>query len=357
MRVVTLVGARPQFIKASMLSRALSKMNIKEFLVHSGQHYDKSISQVFFDELRIPKPSINLGVGSASHSKQTGKIMVELEAFIQAIEPVDCLIAYGDTNTTLAGALVASKLGIPIIHVEAGLRSFNMLMPEEINRIITDKLSDLLFCPTLTAVDNLNKEGITKGVYLAGDVMYDATIHFAQVAKKMSFDLKKEAFDGRPFYLTTIHRPSNTQSLAKLLYILSALNELDYPTLFPAHPRTKEVLLGTNLPRKIKLIEPVGYLKMLSLIQNANAIITDSGGLQKEAYWLKKPCITLREETEWVETLEGGWNKLVGANAGLIKRAIEEMPGEKTPQVSFGIPKEGKFASDFIAKKLLEFFC
>ena len=356
MRVLTLVGARPQFVKASMLSRAFKKQGVEEILVHSGQHYDKKISQVFFDELGIPEPSINLGVGSGSHSMQTGTIMVKLETYLQSIAAISCLLVYGDTNTTLAGALVASKLNIPLVHVEAGLRSFNPLMPEEINRVITDRLSSLLFCPTETSIDNLGSEGIKNGVFLAGDVMYDATIHFAKVARKERNDSGIHPFGSGQYYLTTIHRPSNTDNPERLLRILKVLNKLDLPILLPAHPRTKVILDQLQIPQRIKIIEPVTYLQMLMMIQESKAVITDSGGIQKESYWLKKPCITLRRETEWLETLEGGWNKLVYSDLDLIHKFLSEGPSKKSPQVPFGKPSKSTIASELIAKIMLNYF-
>jgi len=356
MRVLTVVGARPQFVKASMLSKALKKKGIEETLVHSGQHYDKKISQVFFDELGIPQPSINLGVGSASHSMQTGTIMVRLDAFLQSIHEISCLLVYGDTNTTLAGALVAAKKNIPLVHVEAGLRSFNPVMPEEINRVITDRLSSLLFCPTQTSIDNLRREGIQGGVFLAGDVMYDATIHFAKIARKGRENTSINPFGSGQYYLTTIHRPSNTDNLERLLKILDALNELDYPILFPAHPRTKVKIDQIRIPPRIKIIEPASYLQMLMMIQEAKAVITDSGGIQKESYWLRKPCVTLRTETEWLETLEGGWNKLVGSDVHLIHKFLREVPPSNFPQVPLGKPNESTIASDLIAKTMLDYF-
>lgn len=356
MRVLTLVGARPQFVKASMLSRAFRKQDVEEILVHSGQHYDKKISQVFFDELGIPQPSINLGVGSAPHSMQTGTIMVSLEAFLESIDSISCLLVYGDTNTTLAGAVVAAKMNIPLVHVEAGLRSFNSAMPEEINRVITDRLSNLLFCPTQTAIDNLSREGIDNGVYLAGDVMYDATIHFAKLALEGKEDSSINPFESGQYYLTTIHRPSNTDNPERLSSILDVLNELDCPILFPAHPRTRAILDKLQIPPRIAIIEPATYLQMLTMIQEAKAVITDSGGIQKESFWLKKPCVTLRSETEWLETLAGGWNKLVGSDLNLIHEFLSEAPSKNKSQVPFGKPNKSTIASDFIANTMSDYF-
>ena len=356
MRVLTLVGARPQFVKASMLSRALSHLEIEELLVHSGQHYDERVSQIFFEDLGIPEPITNLEIGSGSHAKQTGDIMIGLESFLKSVSPLSCLIAYGDTNTTLAGALVAAKNGIPLVHIEAGLRSGKRSMPEEINRIITDRLSALLFCPTQTALNNLAHEGIKGTSFLSGDVMYDATMHFSSLANNKKFEELSALINDQPFFLTTVHRPSNTDDMAKLHSILNALSELDHPVIFPVHPRTK-VKLGTYpLPDQIRIVPPVGYLQMLFLIQKALAVITDSGGVQKEAYWLKKPCITLRKETEWTETLEGGWNKLVGADPISIKKAVREIPSKNTPRIPFGSLDTGEGASSYIARKIKAYF-
>ena len=351
MRVVTLVGARPQFIKASMVSRALVTEEVEEVIVHSGQHYDRHVSQIFFDELEIPEPFVNLKVGSGSHAVQTGQIMERFESLLLELGSVDWVLVYGDTNTTLAGALVAAKLNIPIAHVEAGLRSFNRRMPEEVNRVITDSISEVLFCPTETSIENLEREGITSGVYFAGDVMYDATLHFSQVA-----DLKQNIEDDTilgpaGYYLATVHRASNTDDKRRLYEILQGLSSLSAPVILPLHPRTKAKLEGEVIPDNILIQEPVGYLQMLKLIKHANAVLTDSGGLQKEAFWLKKPCITLREETEWVETLEGGWNQLVEAERSAIQDAIKRIPPENAHQKMFGLPHEGT-ASTFIAQRL-----
>ena len=356
MRVLTLVGARPQFVKASMLSRALGKCGVQEILVHSGQHYDERISQVFFEELQIPLPSINLGVGSATHAKQTGEIMIRMESYYDSIQPVDCFLVYGDTNTTLAGSLFAAQKGIPLAHVEAGLRSFNLTMPEEINRIVTDKLSTFLFCPTQTAMANLANEGRRNSTFLSGDVMYDATLFFSELTDSMEPHLEPYLENIDRYYLATIHRPSNTDSNERLKEIIWALNDLDYTIIFPVHPRTKARLSSIDIPDSIRMLPPVSYLQMLYLIKKAKAIITDSGGLQKEAYWLKKPCITLRKETEWTETLQGGWNQLVGCQVHSLGDFVKNTHGLSTSQVAFGKPEDGGSASDFIAQTLLKGF-
>lgn len=354
MRILTLLGARPQFIKASMLSRALKKAGIEEIIVHSGQHYDDKISQIFFDELEIPRPATNLRIGSGSHAVQTGGIMREFEHFIRNCKPVKFILVYGDTNTTLAGALVSSKCNISLIHVEAGLRSFNRSMPEEINRIVTDKLSSLLFCPTKNAVQNLRQEGIHSGVYLSGDVMHDSTMYFSRRAEMNVLEKAQNIPDEDSYYLATIHRPSNTDNLEQLISLLTILGKLDLPVIMPLHPRTRQRLKNITINGTLKLIDPVGYLSMLSLIQRAKAVITDSGGVQKEAYWLQSPCITLRDETEWEETLTGNWNQLAGNKTNQLFSALGNLPDKNAPQESFGRPIDGSSASSFIANKIKE---
>ena len=349
MTVVTLVGARPQFIKASMVSRAFQKAGIEEVIVHSGQHYDHQVSQIFFDELEIQTPYANLEVGSGSHAVQTGEIMERFESLLLGLERVDWVLVYGDTNTTVAGALVAAKLHIPIAHVEAGLRSFNRKMPEEINRIITDKLSDALFCPTTSSLQNLENEGISEGVYFSGDVMYDATLHFSNLADRKLNVEEVVRFGSSEYYLATVHRASNTDDKIRLREILTGLSLLPAPVILPLHPRTRAKLKDEVIPPNIEITEPVGYLEMLMLIKHAKSVLTDSGGLQKEAFWLGKPCVTLREETEWVETLDGGWNQLVKADSKAIVEAVRKVP--QGGQKMFGLPQHGT-ASTFIADVL-----
>jgi UDP-N-acetylglucosamine 2-epimerase len=318
MKIVTIVGARPQFIKAAPVSLAMQHAGFNEFLVHTGQHYDVNMSQIFFKELGIPDPDTNLNVGSGTHGFQTGQMLIHLENVLIEQKP-DWVLVYGDTNSTIAGALAAVKLNIPIIHVEAGLRSFNRLMPEEHNRVITDNCSKLLICPTSTAVSNLSREGIEKGVHLVGDTMYDAVLLFRMVADNHSKILGDLQLEPKKFILTTLHRPGNADDPKKLRNILRALIEIDETIIFPVHPRTRKNIynlgseLGKALARsKIKMIEPVGYLDMLMLEQHARLIMTDSGGIQKEAYFFGIPCVTLREETEWVELVEQGCNILAG---------------------------------------------
>lgn len=319
MKVVTIVGARPQFVKAAAVSRVLREKHT-EILVHTGQHYDNNMSDVFFEELHIPKPDINLGVGSGSHAKQTAEMLVGIEEILLKEEP-DYLLVYGDTNSTLAGALAASKIHIPIIHVEAGLRSYNMGMPEEQNRILTDRISKILLCPTDVAVDNLKKEGITQGVYNVGDVMCDAVLYYSKLLDEQPSECYFSHLEGlsedikpvNEWYLSTIHRAENTDSINKVREILNAFEKLDAPVIFPVHPRTKglvKTLKERHRYKNILFLEPVGYLDMLYFVKNAKKVITDSGGLQKETYILGTPCITVRDQTEWVETLVGNHNIL-----------------------------------------------
>ena len=326
MKIVSIVGARPQFIKCAPLSRELRKKHT-EILVHTGQHYDPEMSDIFFEELDIPKPDYHLGVGSGPHGKQTGEILEKVEEMLIKEKP-DLVLVYGDTNSTLAGALAAVKLHIPVAHVEAGLRSYDRTMPEEINRVVTDHVSDLLFCPTQTAVDNLAKEGITSGVYLTGDVMVDALEYNRGIAEEKSRILERLSLTLGSYLVVTVHRPSNTDSREHMEAILSALGRSGKEVVFPIHPRTRKYLAGygllDTLPANIILIEPLGYLDMIRLMAHAEKILTDSGGMQKEAYLLGVPCITLRENTEWVETVEDGWNVLVGADEGKIEEAVME---------------------------------
>lgn len=342
MRVVSVVGARPQFIKAAPVSRALREAGYTEFVVHTGQHYDHGMSQIFFEELGIPEPDINLGVGSGTQGWQTGQMLMRVEDVLVSQRP-DWMLVYGDTNSTLAGALAACKLRIPLAHVEAGLRSFNRDMPEEHNRVLTDHCSDLLFCPTKTAVDNLAQEGITQGVHLVGDTMYDALLQFATLAHQHSTILADLDLSHEGYLLLTVHRPYNTDIPENLHNILLALAQIDEPIIFPVHPRTRNKIaeldgkLGvTSSLRNVRMIEPVGYLDMLMLEQNARLILTDSGGMQKEAYLLRVPCITLRSETEWTETVDAGWNIIVGSSTESIVTATRSFSPDGSPPALFG---------------------
>jgi len=325
MRVVNIVGTRPQFIKATLVSRKLRERNIEELLVHTGQHYDFKMSSIFFKELHLPQPDYYLGIEAKSHGEQTGKMLIEIEKILLKERP-DLVIVYGDTNSTLAGALAASKLSIPIAHVEAGLRSYNKRMPEEINRVLTDHISDILFAPTHIALENLKKEGIIKNVYKVGDIMFDIALESIKKVNESKI-LEKFALKPKNFVLVTIHRAENTDYKENLLEISEALKELSkrgIKLLFPIHPRTKKALVkfGIDLTANTLLkVEPVSYFEMLALEKNAKVIITDSGGVQKEGYFWGTPCIIPRTETEWIELVNIGFNVLTGANK---RRIVQE---------------------------------
>ncbi len=309
--ILTIVGARPQFIKAASVSHALRRQHTEK-LVHTGQHYDDNMSGVFFRQLGIPEPDHHLGIGSGPHGRQTGRMMEAIEQLMLDDRP-DWLLVYGDTNSTLAGALAAAKLNVPVAHVEAGLRSYNRQMPEEVNRVLTDHVADLLFCPSAQAVGNLAAEGLTAGVHNVGDVMADSLL-LAATAAAASTDSVVSRLPVKPgsYALVTVHRADNTDNPNHLSAILAALNALPFPVVFPVHPRTRAMLAsnGWSAGAHITLLEPQGYVDMVALIVSSRVVVTDSGGLQKEAYWLGKPCVTLRTETEWVETVENGWNVL-----------------------------------------------
>ena len=331
-QVITIVGARPQFVKAAAVSRAIAQRNkagrgarLEERIVHTGQHYDANMSGVFFDELKIPPPAVNLEVGSGPHGQQTGAMLERIEQVLLEDKP-DWVLIYGDTNSTLAGALAAVKLHIPIAHVEAGLRSFNRRMPEEINRVVADGLSALLFCPTETAVRNLAQEGITKGVHQVGDVMYDSVLFNTALAEASSKVIDQFSLEPKAYYLATVHRAENTDDPVRLKGILDAFRQIRRPIILPLHPRTRKTL-GTELDSldgPVRIVDPVPYLDMLMLERNAGMILTDSGGVQKEAYWFSVPCVTLRDETEWVELVEAGCNRIVGASSQSILKAVEQ---------------------------------
>ena len=373
--IVTIVGARPQFIKAAAVSRAIQASNekkrkIQEILVHTGQHYDYLMDRIFFEELDLPKPHYHLGVGAGSHGKQTGVMLERIEDVLHKEKP-GAVLVYGDTNSTLAGALAAAKLNIPVAHVEAGMRSYNRRMPEEINRLLTDHLSTFLFCPTDQAIQNLSKEGIKNGkgkiVKNVGDVMYDSILYYSKLAEEKSTILKdlgffnpQSAFRIPQYYLATLHRAENTDDPKRLKSILKAFHEIgkEVPVVLPLHPRTKKVMKMHHLSPendRVKLIEPVSYLNMLALERHARAILTDSGGVQKEAYWFKVPCLTLRDETEWVETVKSGWNVLVGAETGKILEGLKHIKNRKPFRSGielFGDGKSGQKILQIILKTI-----
>ena len=339
MKIATVVGVRPQFIKMAPVSKELRK-HFDEIVIHTGQHYDYEMNKVFFDELNIPEPDYHLGVGSGSHGYQTGEMLKRIEEVLMEEKP-DFVSTYGDTNSTLAGALAGAKLHIKVGHVEAGMRSFDKSMPEEINRVLVDHCSDLLFCSTKTAVENLRREGITDGVYLTGDVMVDSLLYNKEIAECKSAILNDLDLKSIEYLVATVHRASNTDNKENLKNMVDAFLEVDKTIIFPMHPRTEKFLkeygLYDKLKESVKLIKPLGYLDFLKLMNHAKKIITDSGGIQKEAYILKVPCITLRENTEWVETVEDGWNVLAGANKKrIIKMVTNFEPLFKTHKDRFG---------------------
>ncbi len=354
MKIMTILGARPQFIKAGSVSREIAKhIDIKEIIVHTGQHYDSNMSDIFFDEMKIPKPDYFLGVGGKSHGAMTGQMIEKIEE-VAIDENPDWIMVYGDTNSTLAGAIVASKLHIKLAHIEAGLRSFNMKMPEEVNRILTDRVSNILFCPTDTAVSNLKNEGYDKldcKIIKSGDVMQDGALFYRNLAKKPNVDIKDN------FILCTIHRAENTDNENRLRSIFESLDEIakDRQIVLPLHPRTKKIIENLKINVKnLTFIDPLGYLEMVWLIDNCSLVMTDSGGLQKEAYFFEKNCITLRDETEWVELVECGANVLVGADREKIIKAYTENSLFDNGSFKIDLYGAGK-ASESIVKELKEF--
>ncbi|MFM8912955.1 MAG: non-hydrolyzing UDP-N-acetylglucosamine 2-epimerase [Flammeovirgaceae bacterium] len=326
MKIVTILGARPQFVKAATVSRELTKAGLKEVIVHTGQHFDHAMSQVFFDEMEIPNPHYNLEVSGLQHGAMTGRMLEKVEEVLLKEKP-DYVMVYGDTNSTLAGALAATKLHIPVAHVEAGLRSFDMKMPEEINRILTDRISQILFCPTQTAVNNLQKEGFQHFNCLikqVGDVMLDAVLHYKEKSKAISKILDTHQLVGKKFALATLHRAENTNDPTRLRSICESLNEIHHKmkVVLPLHPRTKNYLQTHQIPLQVDVIEPVGYFDILMLLHHCELVLTDSGGLQKEAYFFGKYCITLRDQTEWIELVEEEANSIAGADKNTILRDV-----------------------------------
>jgi UDP-N-acetylglucosamine 2-epimerase len=336
MKVLSVVGARPQFIKAAPVSRALRQAGVHEVLLHTGQHYDYGMSAVFFEELGMQEPHYNLGVGSGSHAAQTAAMLTGIEAVILDERP-HRVVVYGDTNSTLAGALAAAKVGVPVAHVEAGLRSYNRSMPEEINRVVADRLSSVLFCPTQVAADNLAREGITEGIHIVGDVMYDAVL-WASERMECAQVLSRLGVEPGKYLLATVHRASNTDDPRNLASIMLALSRAGHTVVFPVHPRTRKAMreAGITPGSNVLAVDPVSYLEMLTLEKHARAILTDSGGVQKEAFWFGVPCITLREETEWVETVELGWNTLAGTDPDRILAALDKPKPLAPPPPVYG---------------------
>ena len=327
LKIVTVIGARPQFVKAAVLSRLIKdEDSIEEILVHTGQHFDTTMSDVFFEEMDIPKPKYNLEVSNLSHGAMTGRMIEKIEEVL-LLEKPDLLLVYGDTNSTLAGALAAQKLHIPLAHVEAGLRSFDMSMPEEVNRIITDRLASVLFVPTYNAIKNLQKEGYDDfdcKIILSGDIMQDAALYYAERSGEKT---NLPANFPKKFILCTLHRAENTDNLNRLKNIVDSLNEInkEIPIVLPLHPRTKKMLQSFGLNLDVHLLEPVGYFEMIELLKRCSLVMTDSGGLQKEAYFFEKPCLTLRDQTEWTELVTNGFNKVVGADKIQILKGYSEM--------------------------------
>jgi UDP-GlcNAc3NAcA epimerase len=367
-RLATIIGARPQFVKAVPVSRAIQSANapsssadaalIDEVLIHTGQHYDQEMSEIFFTTLDLKTPKYNLGVGSGSHGTQLGKMFESLERVLISASP-DVVMVYGDTNSTLAGALIADRLHIPVVHVEAGLRSFNRRMPEESNRLITDHLSSLLFAPTETAVKNLAAEGITQNVFLVGDVMHEAALTSVAVAEAKSTILRNLRIDPRSYSLATVHRAENTDDPARISAIIRAFLKIaqSQPLVWPMHPRTAHRLAPDEIARLsacgVQVIAPAAYFDMLVLEKHASVIFTDSGGVQKEAMWFQVPCVTLRDETEWIETVESGWNTLVGASEQNIYQAFQA--ARQRPRISSDGSPHGPHVSDLIVRQIKSF--
>ncbi len=354
-KVLTVIGARPQFIKAASVNRAFKKEKVNEIIVHTGQHFDNNMSNIFFDEMNIPKPNYNLNIHSLLHGAMTGRMIEEIEKIL-LMESPDLVLVYGDTNSTLAGALAAQKMHIPIAHIEAGLRSYNMKMPEEVNRILTDRISNYLFCPSDKAIENLYNEGFKNypcKLIKSGDVMQDAALYYEKISDSKSTIINDLNLGKDKYILCTLHRQENTDDKNRLRNIIQAYNELskDLRIILPIHPRTQKILERITIDIKFEIIDPIGYFDMLQLIKNSEFIITDSGGLQKEAFFFKKYCITTRDETEWVELVDNGFNIVVGANKERIIFESKKIP-EKSENFNVNLYGNGK-ASDFIVNNII----
>lgn len=355
-KIVSILGARPQFVKAAILSRIIAeKKDIEEVIVHTGQHYDANMSAVFFEDMRIPQPKYNLNINGLSHGAMTGQMLEKIEEVLQ-IEKPDAIVVYGDTNSTVAGALAAKKMHIKVIHIEAGLRSFNMKMPEEVNRIITDRISDLLLCPTQKAIDNLMAEGfenLDTQFVLTGDIMKEAVTYYSAMVPEKATVMQDHKLVSDTFVLATIHRPENTDTIENLKCIFKALDKISETcqVILPIHPRTKKILEKHQIKTQVKLIDPVGYFDMLALLQNCKMVITDSGGLQKEAFFNKKFCIIVREETEWVELVDNGFATIVGSDAQKITTAFKDFSNK---EISFQKPLYGKEVGETIYNEIIK---
>jgi UDP-GlcNAc3NAcA epimerase len=356
-KIVTVVGARPQFIKASVVTNAFSKKGLREVMIHTGQHFDENMSHIFFQEMGIPEPAYNLDIHGLSHGAMTGRMLEETEKILQQEKPA-MMVVYGDTNSTLAGALAAQKLHIPVAHIEAGLRSFNMKMPEEVNRILTDRIATMLFCPTKLAVKNLMNEGFDNfpaKVLLSGDVMQDAAFFYTGKARKYSTVLSRLSLNNKLFILCTFHRQENTDDPEKLSEIVAGLNELSqlYQVVLPIHPRTRKIISESGLRLEFEPVDPVGFLDMMELLEHCTFVVTDSGGLQKEAFFHKKYCITLRDETEWMELVDAGVNFLAGADKNLLLDTASKLKhlAADFNQDLYG----GGKAAEFIANEITAF--
>jgi UDP-GlcNAc3NAcA epimerase len=356
-KIITVIGARPQFIKAAAVSRIMRNIaTIQEIIVHTGQHFDENMSAVFFHEMDIPEPDFHLEINNLSHGAMTGRMIEKIEIVLLNEKP-DFVLVYGDTNSTLAGALAARKLNIPIAHIEAGLRSFNMEMPEEINRILTDRISDILFCPTENAVKNLNNEGFNSfpcHIHQVGDVMYDAVLYYGAKSSQYSDILSKLALTENNFILCTIHRQENTDNLNNLRSIVSALNDVNHKVavVLPLHPRTRKILVKNGIDLVFDPIEPVGYFDMVELLKGCNLVLTDSGGLQKEAFFFSKYCLTLRKETEWIELVKNGFNILVGSDPNLIKQGVDRFCAKSIsdPPLLYGKGNASKLITEILLR-------